>query len=542
MKDRSHVAIYSPEQQSAIWNPAPFRALIAGAGSGKTHTLTGRILHDIDQGGADPKKCVAITFTNAGADELKRRISHKLRFIGTLHSYCLHIVNHHGHPLGYKNGTVVMIDEKTEERLIEAAIKKANSTKAKTPVSAVRAFKGSQNIAKREGIIARAYCQMLRRANAVDFDTVLVDALALISGGHVPALDALYVDEYQDSGPWDSMIYRAIEARLKLVVGDPDQSIFEWRGGRLENILELTTSPDWAVSYLLDNYRSQGAIVEAANRLIKHNTARLEKDMVPMRQNDPNGITWTTYSTPQKEAGEIATEIKSLLDLGHRPEDFAVLVRFNGQIKTIAEALQGEEIPVKLREPKQHPWLGVAVSALNTAFSPDNEIISALWIEHVHKERPELRNLTTGRALLDALRLSYEPYGKLVNGMLLPAEALHSIRAVWGEGDILDMIPRLIASEQELETKGDGVLVSTIHGSKGLEWPTVYLAGCHAAALPGAKTGRELEAERRLLYVGMTRARDVLRISDTKKALKAFAVGLDDTTTSPFKAEVFPEA
>lgn len=539
MKTREHLAIYSDEQAAAIHEPAPFRALIAGAGSGKTHTLTGRILHDIETLGVEPSRCVAITFTNAGAEELKRRISHKLRFVGTLHAYCLTLVNSHGAALGYRPGKVVMVDEKTEEKLIEKTILEANSTKTKTPVSAVRAYKGSQSIAKREGIIARDYCRRLRRANAVDFDTVLIDTLRLISEGHVPALDALYVDEYQDSGPWDSMIYKAIKARLKLVVGDPDQSIYEWRGGRLENLLELVEDPQWKVGFLNDNYRSNPAIVEAANRLIASNSARVEKAMKAQRPLTHEGvIRWDSYSTPQAEAVGIAQDIKSMLADGCAVSEIAVLVRHNAQVKPIAEALAGEDLPVKLREPKAHPWLGVAVSALNTLLDPENVITSSLWEEHAEKERPALCGLTA-RQKLEALGIQFEPMGKQINGMHLPPDAMHGIRAAWGSGDLLEIIPRLISSERELETTGEGILVSTIHGSKGLEWPVVYLAGMHAKAMPGAKRGRELEAERRLLYVGITRARDVLRISDTKKALRHFETGLDDTEPSPFKSEVF---
>lgn len=541
MKNREHLAIYSDEQRAAIDNPAPFRALIAGAGSGKTHTLIGRITADIENG-ADPQRCVAITFTNAGAEELKRRISHKLRFVGTLHAYCMTLVNFHGLALGYTPGKVVMIDEKTEEKLIEQAIKSANSTKAKTPVSAVRSYKGSHSIAKREGIIARAYCQMLRRANAVDFDTVLIEALRLINEGQVAPLDCLYVDEYQDSGPWDALIYKALIANKKLVVGDTDQSIYEWRGGRLENLLELAQDPSWHVGFLNDNYRSQAAIVTAANRLIENNSARVAKEMRPVRPGDWSSITWETYQTPQAEAAAIARKIREEADAGllSWPE-VAVLTRHNVQIKTLADALAGEDIPVRLREPKIHPWLGVAVSALNCLLDPDNEITSALWIEHAQKERESLKMYKTARQIIQALGLAHESFGKRINGMLLPPDAMHGIRAAWGSGDLLEIIPRLIHSEKELETKGDGVLVSTIHGSKGLEWPTVYIAGMHAKAMPGAKKGRELEAERRLLYVGITRAKDSLRISDTRKALKAFDVGLEDTETSPFKSEFITE-
>lgn len=528
---------YSAEQTAVIESPSRQLCVIAGAGSGKTHTLVGRILADIENRGLNPAKIVVITFTNQAARELKERLKIRLGFVGTLHSWCLRLLNLHGASLGY-TGRVSMIDEATELALMEKALQQLGTDKTKTPISQVRLWKCSTSLAKREAIVASIYRKLLMAGNATDFDLVLSQVATLVSAGLVPPIHGLYVDEYQDSGPWDSLIYLGIRAEIKMLVGDPDQSIYEFRGGRLENILEITSRPHWTTLYLSDNYRSGVEIVDAANAVVSHNEKRLHKRMAA-RKTEPACITiQAAHKTPSAEAAHIAAEIREAVDRGlYAPHEHAVLVRYNAQIPDLVAALQGQDLPVTIREEKEHPWLSLAVSALNALDNPENEVATVLWCEHIAKAR-HLPAIPTASEALSLLGIQGQPWGKALHSMHLPPEALQEITAIWAEEQALDLIPTLLSKE----VAGDqvpGVFVGTIHAAKGLEWECVYLAGMHAAGMPGKKTGQELEQERRLFYVGITRARTYLDVTHTDKTKKAHGPGLDPAKgPSPFIAEM----
>lgn len=526
---------------------SPRRLIIAGAGSGKTATLIWQIMADIEAG-HDAAKMVVITFTNAGADELRRRLPNvRFSFVGTLHAWCLNLLNRYGAALGYKPGAVAMIDEETETALIRSALE-AIKAAPKWSVSEVRKWKPRAAISNPAAIAAKKYMQNLRGRSCVDFDSVLFEALRLIEGGHVPDISCLYVDEYQDSGTWDAQIYAASPALRLFVVGDPDQSIYKYRGGCVENILALGASPDWKTYRLQTNHRSGPEIIEAANRLIQHNTRRLEKTMEPAGEMPPAWLATWQFTTPHDEAAGIAGRIRA-----YEWSDVAVLTRYNAQIPAMVAALEAEGFNVRTARKDERPWLSVAISALNVLLDPDNDLAGKAWLDYFHAREAALFNFhelahveahaaTCGRT---ATRYAFEladldamAPARALSFMHLPPEALNAIVAAWRE-TIPETLAALLDEHAPDDEDGGTIYVGTIHSFKGKEAGTVVLFGMVDEATPAKKTGEELEEERRLFYVGITRAQYRLIVSHSALYAPPFCRGMLEAKPCRFIAESF---
>lgn len=531
---------------------SPRRLIIAGAGSGKTATLVAQIKADI-QAGHNPAKMVAITFTNAGADELAARLPGvRLGFVGTLHAWCLHLLNRHGAAIGYQMGRVAMIDEETERRLIQSALA---SIKAKPSVSvdSVREWKASGSISNPAAIAAKKYMANLRARSCVDFDSVLFEALRLIAGGHTPDISALYVDEYQDSGTWDAEIYAAAPALRLFIVGDPDQSIYRYRGGCVENILALAASPEWTTYRLEQNHRSAPQIIEAANRIIANNSRRLEKTMRPADSGLSGWLGVWNFTTPLAEAAGIAGKIKA-----YEWGNVAVLTRYNAQIPAIVSALEAEGFKVQTARKDERHWLPVAISALNAIFDPDNDLAAQTWLSHFHRMEPALFNFrelhqieadaaahgrSATRYALELADLDTMNQARAVSFLRLPPEAFHAIVAAWKlDAPVSEIIAALMEGHApKIENEAGTIYVGTVHSFKGREADNVVLAGMVDAATPAKKTGEELEEERRLFYVGVTRARFNLAASFSSLYAPPFSREMIEAKPSRFIAEAFPQ-
>lgn len=524
----------NPEQAEALKSDAPQKLVIAGAGSGKTSTLCWQIAQDI-KAGNDPRKMVAITFTNAAAREYAARLGTvKLGYMGTLHGWCLSMLNRYGSAIGYKPGAVSMIDEETETALIKAALFSIKAG-AQWSVEKVREWKASGKIHNPAAIAAKKYMAQLRAASCVDFDSVLFECLRLIEGGHIPQLDCLYWDEFQDSGPWDNAIMLAIRAKKKFVVGDPDQSVYGFRGSSVEWILELSKMDGWATFYLVRNHRSTPDIVAAANQLISGNTQRLEKAMVPVSTMQ-GMIQLPTFTTPLAEAAWIAGHFKA--GALASSAGAAVLVRYNAQIPILVASLEAEGFSVVTPKKEKETWVPLAVSALNALHDPENNLAAMAWLEHIN--RVTKQSAGTVAQTLKLLNLADKPANIAIGMMKLPPEAFHAIVSVWVEGDLTATAAALSSfAEPEAVDMCGKIYVGTIHSFKGQEAGCVVLAGMSQAAIPGNKSGEELEEERRLFYVGITRAKRYLIITAPGKYTPPFGVA-EDTKQSQFIHEAFP--
>ena len=523
------------EQAEVLNSEATQKLIIAGAGAGKTGTLCWQIAKDLNAG-HDPRKMVAITFTNAAAREYAARLGDvKLGYMGTLHGWCLSMLNRYGAAIGYRTGAVSMIDEETETGLIKAALFSIKAA-PQWSVEKVREWKASGKIHNPAAIAAKKYMAQLRAASCVDFDSVLFECLRLIEGGHIPQLDCLYWDEFQDSGPWDNAIMLAIKARRKFVVGDPDQSVYGFRGSSVEWILELSKMDGWQTFYLVRNHRSTPDIVAAANQLISHNSQRLEKEMVAVSTLQ-GMIQLPTFTTPLAEAAWIAGHFKA--GALASSAGAAVLVRYNAQIPILVASLEAEGFAVVTPKQERKSWVPIAVAALNALHDPENDLAAAAWLSHLNKGGA--MNVSTSKAALAALNVTNKPDNIAVGMMRLPPEAFHAIVSVWVEGDLVATGAALASfAEPEAVDMCGKIYVGTIHSFKGRQAGCVVLAGMCQAAIPAAKTGEEKEAERRLFYVGVTRAEFQLVITSTRKYSPPFGEQIE-TEPSQFTNEAFPQ-
>lgn len=533
------------EQQAVLDSKHRQRVIIAGAGSGKTTTLIADVAQTM-QATTDPAGVVVITFTNAAADEFRARLERKdcpmPGFVGTLHSWCLAMLNRHGHAIGYK-APVSMIDEANEERLIKETLDSIKAAK-KWTVSMVRTWKATGGIQNPAAIAAKSYMQQLRAASCVDYDSCLFECLRLIQGGHVPPLAALYVDEYQDSGPWDHAIYQAVMATRKFVVGDPRQSVYAFRGGLVRNIIELAESEHWQTHQLSVNFRCPTLVIDGANALIQEQAAaRVARRMEPGPSAPVGKIHVQESATPFAEAGDIAGRLRETEAM-----ETAVLVRFNAQIPIIVEALKSEGFAVAAHDKNERQWLPLAISALNAIANPESELAAFTWLWHqfgdelaILRGNAARAGRSTVREAFATLALTNRPPEEQLGGMRLPPEAFAAIVAAWPPGAVLSQVIARVQEDAKPPTPPAGaVYVGTVHSYKGREADRVILAGMADQITPGKKSGEDEEEERRLFYVAATRPRRELWIYSPRQYTPPFGKHYEPAQPSRFATPFFP--
>ena len=545
----------TPEQRRAVLSVAPVICAIAGPGSGKTKTLTDRILHLLANG-TDPLRICVVTFTNSGAIALTERLGGvKLAYVGTLHGFMLDGLQKHGGHLGYDERITVLELDKSRDvaakgaklkpatEILEAvraaccpSVKLGMLINFRSDPARVRALASvSANMAGKMEIAVKEYAKRMRAEGCADFDTILSDGLKI---AHlVDRIEHLFVDEAQDSGDLDFAIYNALPVVNRFVVGDFDQGVYKFRGGNPEHLLRLAADPSVDVCKLETNFRSDVSICEAAQRLIEHNTGRIAKRTIPF-SNEPGDVSVQGYQSAEEEVaaiiawcraciGDIPSVVRESGTLAASLE-IAVLTRNNAEAQAIATALKNAGLPVREREQNvedTNRHLRAAVQMLN---APSDAAV----IEFLRFDQPVWR--------LDAwkseARLKGQPIRKLCNDKRVPAQPCG---ALWN-GALLDALARIGLNKAEIEAArdamatiatpslgtlalalrpgdakevGEGITVTTFHGSKGREFDNVWLAACEDAIIPGKRTSTDVEEERRLFFVAMTRARHRLKVS-----------------------------
>lgn len=495
------------------------KLIIAGAGSGKTTTLTEAIT--AYSGQLDLTKAVAITFTVAGAEVLKQRLEKKgvkLWYIGTLQGFCMHLINKKALAIGMR-APVQIVDEETETEWIKRE-REALRLKSVT-LEEVRNAKANPSMSK-AGIVAKAYLMGLLRENAVDFDTMLLKGADIIA---LCEMSALFVDEYQDTGPLDQKFYDACNAQVKVYVGDPDQAIYPFRGASVEFILE--TAKRATVYFLENNYRSGSGIVAAANRLIAHNKQRVAKVMNAALPEKGEGRIWKN-ETIADECARIIAFLKE-----EPGSEIAILARYNSTVDLLANFLRTSGINVRVRKSETEEWKKEAVAALNvmrairTPFASLSESATeAWWRGKADSCELAIRDMEqrTGRT---ANSMSE---GELFASLRLRPAAANALRKAYVEGSFDESLARLLKNDAE-ETGNGNVLISTIHGVKGMEFDNVVIASVCEECMPGSNN---IEEERRLFYVAMTRAKKRLFVSCVARWNQPFSNAIINATESRF--------
>jgi DNA helicase-2/ATP-dependent DNA helicase PcrA len=612
----------NPHQRQAVCHQGGPALVIAGAGSGKTRVATMRVAHLI-RSCVTPQTIVAVTFTNKAAKEMRERVHHLAGsevLVSTFHSLGARILRESINLLGYPQAFVIYAEDESEKTLksclkdrgiqcksSELSVFKTSFSKIKNTPSSLQLFDSlTQSLFEQ-------YQQRLKQSGAVDFDDLIYLPLELFK--QFPEVLARYcqrwhyllVDEYQDTSDSQCQFASSLAGSNMNIfaVGDPDQSIYSWRGAKITNILSFQSHfPNASVIRLEQNYRSTNIILKASNALISRNERRIEKALWSDRgAGEP--IVRHIAQTERQEAEFVTSTISSLIASNIGYEHIAILYRTNAQSRPLEDRLIEHRIPYRI-------WGGTpfysrkeikdVLSFLQIASLPQDIISFERALKTIGRgigdvTMAKLRQTATetNRPIydiaLDAANGESDATKKQQESLAKFCAVISSLRSLIEQGSAFDLIsaaihdsgyqevlekdpetlierrenlqqllsraqewddlhegdsPLLFIEELVLEgardQKGDSgpqVTLSSVHNAKGLEFPVVFIVGLEEDLFPhiNAKNGNaEIEEERRLFYVGMTRAKDRLYLC---ASLSRFLFGgLHHMRTSRFLKEI----
>ncbi|MGH7179652.1 MAG: ATP-dependent helicase [Tepidisphaeraceae bacterium] len=623
--------------------------IIAGPGSGKTRVITRRVAHLIGLGIPAPS-LLAITFTNKAAGEMKHRVASVLRrplrdfgrldqpwpMICTFHSLCLRILRHYGSQIGLP-GNFTVYDSADQSRAIKEALKTLEISGTNFPPAKVHAaisnaknqLIGHDSFAQSASdfhhrTVARVYTKydrILADNNALDFDDLLMrTTLALRQFPEMlrelqDRFSYILIDEYQDTNHVQYVLAHALAMRHRniCVVGDPDQSIYAWRGADIRNILEFEKDyPDATVVRLEQNYRSTKSILHVASALIARNTQRKKKDL--WTENDAGDKPRLILSQDEHdEAGAVVHELRELQRSGQFTwNQMAVFYRMNALSRLIEKALFDAKIPYQIArgvEFYNRKEIKDVLSYLRVIANPADEIaltriinvpargigpgavkLMQAWavanattlsgamqrIEEVEGLAPRAANAVRQfvammsavrtrsadpsvrvKALMEEIvvRSGYEAMLRKVGGDDVGEAPLENVNelissaaefdAEQPEGTLVEYLAgvSLVSDVDHVKDGGGAVTLMTLHAAKGLEFPVVVIIGLEEGCLPHARAREsldQLEEERRLCFVGITRAEKRLILA--KSAYRTLRGLRERTVTSPFLTEIPADA
>jgi DNA helicase II / ATP-dependent DNA helicase PcrA len=599
-----------PQRSAVTYGEGPL-LILAGAGSGKTRVLTHRIAYLLATEAAKPNEILAITFTNKAAGEMRDRagllVGGRIRamWVMTFHSACARMLRVHADKLGYTRQFTIY-DQADSRRLIKRCLNELGiDPKRFTPASIHNQISDAKNrlrdadaygqivgsyFEQTVADVYRAYERELHRMNAMDFDDLLfrsVDLLRLfdeVREQYTTNFHYVLVDEYQDTNHaqyrWLQLL--AKDRRNLAVVGDPDQSIYQFRGADIRNILEFQDEfPDAHVVKLEQNYRSTQTILDAANAVIANNRGRQAKSLwSDLGPGDP--IKVRELEDEHAEARFVTGEVQRLVDEGISRSEIAVFYRTNAQSRVLEDTLVRAEVAYQViggtkfyerAEIKDaiayltvlvnqqdagsftrivnSPRRGIGSTSMSRVLAFANTTGISVWevaadpeqvpglgaaaikalrrfmgTMHVLRERAEagapisavLKEVLQESGYLEALEAerTIEAQGRLENLEELVNVAVE-YDAAEGESTLPDFLQQiaLISDADERDDDEGLVTLMTLHNAKGLEYPIVFIIGCEEGVFPHSRALDEggLEEERRLCYVGITRAERDLYIT-----------------------------
>jgi DNA helicase II / ATP-dependent DNA helicase PcrA len=609
------MAIASPDRYLADLNPAQREAVlategpvlvVAGAGSGKTRVLTYRIAHLVAAVGVKPQEILAITFTNKAAGEMRERLETvvgdiaRTMWVMTFHSACGRILRREAPRLGYRSNFTIY-DQADQVRLVKQCLEEldrdpkrfvprgihAQISNAKNQLISAEEYK-SRVASFYDQTVADTYELYQRRmhaSNAVDFDDLLlltVEVLERFPEARTKwqkAFRYVLVDEYQDTNHAQYKLLQLLAGEHKNVfaVGDPDQSIYAFRGADIRNIMEFERDFGGARQIALEqNYRSTNAILRAANAVISENRERKPKNLwSELGEGDPVRV--IEVEDEHAEARFVASEIAGLGDEGFSGAEIAIFYRTNAQSRVVEDILVRQDIPYQvIGGPKFYERAEVkdaiaylqvidnpfdAISLTRIANRPRRGIGDAslarlqtyadahglsLWEALEHPEEAgcggaPLKAIDRFRTLMQssmagALELSVPELLERVleqSGYLESLAAERTIEAQGRTENLLELVGvareyqetaespslseflqqiSLYSDQDAIEEERSLVTLMTLHNAKGLEFRAVFLVGMEEGVFPHSRSIEEqgLEEERRLCYVGLTRAQERL--------------------------------
>ena len=601
-------------QREAVTSPLGNMLVLAGAGSGKTRVLVSRIAWLIEEQHLSPHGILAVTFTNKAAGEMRTRLSSMLStpilglWVGTFHGLCHRLLRRH-----YKEAKLPeqfhILDSDDQARVIKRVIAALNLDSEQWPVKQAQSFINGR---KDEGIrpqhvnaltygptktlvsIYKAYEQACQTAGVIDFAELLLRTHELLRDNpeilahYRQRFQAILVDEFQDTNTIQYAWIRLLagDQAAVLAVGDDDQSIYGWRGAKVENIQQFSKDfKETKIIRLEQNYRSTGTILEAANILITNNHSRMGKDLWTAGSAGEKIVVYSAFNELE-EARFVSERIMMEINQGSSADEIAILYRSNAQSRVIEEALLRAGIAYRIyggvrffdrAEVKDtlaylrllvnvnddtafervvnFPTRGIGEKTLEDLRHYAKVEQSSLWnaakvllqsgemaqragsalakfidlIEHIQHKTAEME---LDEQISEVLQLSglYAHFSKIkgdksesrLDNLQELINAAKQYRYEQDEEDELPLVNAFLAhaslesGEMQAEEHERYVHLMTLHAAKGLEFPIVFLVGMEEGVFPGKQSLEEpgrLEEERRLCYVGMTRAMRKLVLS-----------------------------
>jgi len=540
------VSLNSQQTECAeFYGPALF--CVANPGSGKTRTLTHAVANRV-LSGVDPRRILAVTFTRLAAAEMRRRLSEMGIpagiSVGTFHSICYELIRDHYETLGFSSKDVAVYDRHEQLLLIKEIIATTKHSPSQSAVLAAlqhMSATGRQpdDLPRPVESILNLYLNQMWEHNAVDYSLVPYLALQLLRDGHGQSWTDIFVDEVQDLDALQHEAFRLMKPQRIFFVGDPDQLVYGWRNASIELMRESVTQWGATVKVLNTNYRSGHLIIAAANQLIKHNTNRIPKEIVPSDQGPGEVIVI-------EEAG-LGQWVKENYGQG----SMAIMARTHNELALVSRQLSYVDLKFEMVGKREKlleredvktalSYLAWPTMPLSPSFMRrvlEYEGYSALRIDEVRCAAKTTgatffqRAIEMSPALAEFYTGMMESEG-LVERMI---SVLHRMRKVKGgldrqdEGEMIGFLtgfirleawhnrtaPRLIAwinlRDGQDDVKPESPLsLMTFHAAKGLEFDTAIIAGLSDQTMPFRRAHTDpvrMEEERRLMYVAITRAR-----------------------------------
>ncbi|QDP73118.1 DNA helicase II [Legionella israelensis] len=601
------------KQRKAVTAPLGNILVLAGAGSGKTKVLVSRIAWLIEEMDLSPHALLAVTFTNKAAGEMKARLNAMLStpvlglWVGTFHGLCHRLLRRHYTEAGLPEQFHIL-DSEDQARVIKRVITSLNLDVDQWPVKQVQSFINSK---KDEGLrpqhidplhygptqtlirIYRAYEQTCQTAGVIDFAELLLRTHEMLRNNsellahYQSRFQAILVDEFQDTNTIQYAWIRLLAGSQTpvMAVGDDDQSIYGWRGAKIENIQQFSRDfKDTDIFRLEQNYRSTSTILDAANALITHNRSRMGKNLWTQGEEGEKILVFSAFNELE-EARFISERIRSELEKGASADDIAILYRSNAQSRVLEEALLRAGIIYRIHGGLrffERAEIKDALAYLRLLVNQDDDTAFERIVNFPargigEKTLEELRHfakseecslwqaaekMSDGGLLSQRAAMSLAKFTGLIKkmqqdtaGMELDeqiAEVVHlsglhehftRLKGDKSESKLENLqelvnaarqyryeqtdddLPPLMgflahasleAGEMQADEHENYVHLMTFHAAKGLEFPLVFLVGMEEGVFPAKKSIEEpgrLEEERRLCYVGMTRAMERLILS-----------------------------
>lgn len=610
--------------------------ILAGAGSGKTSTMTRRIAYLVDEKGVSPYNILAVTFTNKAAREMEERVeeilgSNSRMWIMTFHAACLRMLRMDGDRLGYTNSFAVY-DPVDQKSIVKNLLKEyeidekkftpnsilSNISKAKEQEIGPREFEENAGDFRDETVakVYRGYERILSRNNAMDFDDLILNTVRLLKENpdvlekYQERFRYIMVDEYQDT---NQLQYKLISLLAKkygniCVVGDDDQCIYQWRGADIRNILNFEKEFTKAkVVKLEQNYRSTANILEAAHSVISNNKQRKRKKLWTDASQGEK-IQYHRLESDYREAGYIAQEIGYMVQQGENYRDFAILYRTNAQSRNFEDSLAQRRIPYRVIGGLRYydrmeikdmiaymrlvanpmddiafdrvvnsPKRGIGKATMDKIKSVANYCEKSIF-QYVESEA--IADTLSGKAsrgmneFLEIIREYSEEKENLrvsdiYEGLLIKSgylKALEDQGTAEADGRIENLMEfksviyefenrdskleldefleklALLSDVDNHDSEANAVTLMTMHSAKGLEFPYVFMPGMEDGLFPSWRSRdsiSQMEEERRLCYVGMTRAKRRLWMTSAESRLLYGKVNA--TRESEFMREINPK-